>query len=158
MKFAGIELKGAYSTFLVIPKGLVDVVFTVTAVYDRRPFEELCPKPKPPNVRLPNQKEASPDFTNADYLKAINDWQDKRHVWLCLKSLEDTEELVWDRVDINNPDTYDQWEEELIEAGFTYTERVMLQNKILEVCGLSVDHIEKATDDFLASRQAQQNK
>jgi len=78
----------------------------------------------------------------------MTDWARKRMLWLILKSMEATKDLEWESVDINDPDTYDLFEDELKEAGLNQVEVNKLSMAALEANSLTDAMIENAQQDF----------
>lgn len=94
-----------------------DVIFQCHAVLDFDEFDALCPRPKPPLV-TPVGKTPYADDANPAYLKKVEDYSEKRSNWMILKSLEATEGLEWDSVDMKDPETWANYKKEL-ETLFT---------------------------------------
>jgi hypothetical protein len=87
-------------------------VFICGPVLDYGPFEKICPLPKPPLVMVPG-KDSYPNLKDNTYQKAVEQRSERRIQYLILTSLAATPDLVWDTVDINKPDTWENYDKEL---------------------------------------------
>jgi hypothetical protein len=139
---------------LVIPRGDVQVPFKFEAVISYDEMDEICPRPKPPTKILPGgAQEPAPD--DPDYQKRMTEWATLRVHWNFLKSIE-LSKIEWETVDMKKPETWGNYEQELLDAGFTSYEVIKLIRKCTEVNGLDQDAIEQATKDFLAGQEKEQ--
>lgn len=136
---------------VVIPLGGKEYVFKARPVIDFEPYELLFPRPEVPIKVLPGPKE-EPDPDNKDFVKALEDWASNRTAWMFLKSLEATEDLVWETVDMDKPDTWGNFEAELRETGFSDLHVMRIFEIITTACGLNQDKINEATKRFLAAQ------
>jgi hypothetical protein len=97
-------------------------------------------------------KESVPDDTDPKYIEALNRYGKQKMDWMILQSLAATPELEWERVRMNDPDTWHLWEEELKEAGTVERERVEILNTIFRVNSLTDSVFKEAKDRFLATQ------
>jgi hypothetical protein len=72
-----------------------------------------------------------------------------------LKSLESTEDLEWETVDINKPETYGNWQIELEDAGFSEIERMRVMQLCTQVNALDDNMLDQAKETFLAEAPQQ---
>jgi len=121
--------------------------FKLQAIEDMNSFEELYPEPKPPWVKN-NKGQVTYQKNDAKYKEAFADWARKRMLWIILKSLEPTEDLEWESVDINDPESYELFEDELKEAGLNVAEINKITMAALEANSLKDEVIERAQEDF----------
>lgn len=172
MRYKGKQLKGPKTETLVIPREPTyepgpngqaagtridnDVVFIAQAVLDFTAFDLLCPPPLPPNILKPGGVE-SKNLDDPDYKKAINEWGVKKRDWLILKSLELTPDIEWETVKMDDPETYVNYKQELVDAGFNTQEITMIVGLALKVNSVDEDKMEEARQRFLA-RQAANSK
>lgn len=121
--------------------------FKFQAVEDMNAFEKLYPQPSPPWIKN-NKGQVKYQHDDPKHQEAMTDWARKRMLWLILKSMEATKDLEWESVDINDPDTYDLFEDELKEAGLNQVEVNKLSMAALEANSLTDAMIENAQQDF----------
>ena len=149
MKIFGEETK-ANLVIIPIPRGNnTAIIFQAEAVLNNDDFDKLCPLPSPPMITFPG-KEPTQDVTDKDYIEKVSKYSTNKFCWMILKSLEATEGLTWDTVEMNNPDTWDNYEEELRKGGFTESEIIHIINGVIQANGLSDDKIDEARKSFLA--------
>lgn len=121
------------------------------AVLDYSDFEKLCPSPTPPEVIRPGGEKFL-DINDKEYLKKVNDHSTLKYNWMCLKSLEATEGIEWNLVDMSKPETWNKFEEELKSAFFTDTEIFRIVSAISQAQGLNDIKIQEALKRFLAGQ------
>lgn len=153
MKLKGEKIEGPQERVVVLPRQQgEDLVFKFGAVLDTDDFDKLCPMPMPPEKLLPGGGR-SMNVEDPKYREAINDWAAKKTHYMYLKSIEATDELEWETVDWGDPETWSNYNEELMEAGLTEAERLKLLQVYSEVQGLDQEKIDAATKNFLATPQ-----
>ena len=158
MKINGASVDARYVETVVIPRGDNQFVFRARPLTaeDEKFFEELCPKPTPPEFTVPGgRKETDP--TNATYVKARKAWSDLRSEFLFYTSLSATEDLEWETVTKEDPATWGKLEEELLASGFLNPEIILIFNAVISANGLDSSKIEEATKSFLAIQAAAQD-
>ncbi len=151
MKFLGIKIEKPEPLPLVIPHNGTEIVFLAQLVDNYDEFDRLVKRPKPPKKLLAGGKEES-DFKDEDYLKAVNDWSDKRSIWMFIESLSVTEDIEWELVDRQDPNTWLKFDEELKSAGFSSPVIERIKMLCFKACGLDQKMIDEATERFLAGR------
>ena len=149
MKYAGKEISGPSTEVVVIPRSDGDLVFRAKAVLDYSDFDKLCPTPEPPPI-VRRGGEKGFDTEDKVYQDAMDVWAEAKTNWMILKSLQETEELVWDTVDMSDPATYKNYETELQDAGFSPAEILRIVSIVITACGLNQEKIDEATERFLA--------
>lgn len=152
MKIKG-KKPGRNETFVVIPRQDGDFVFKLNAVPNYNGFEELCPEPVPPLITRPGQ-DPTPDTTDLGYLQQRKVHGEKRYAWLFLQTIKETEGLEWETVDYNNPNTWLNVEQEILDSGFNQNEYNYLLSKVIEVNSLSEAMLNEARARFLLSLEA----
>ena len=157
MKLRGKESSGPATKVVVIPRDEGDdLVFKVQAVLNYADFEALNPMPKPPVLTFAGGAKRE-DTTDPDFQEAVLKRVTQRFYWMYIKSLEATADLEWTTVKLNEPDTWANFEKELLEWITEYELRV-IKDKVMEVNGLNEDKITEATNSFLARLEAAQSK
>lgn len=154
MKIQGQEIYVPYEVTIVIPRQSENIVLKAKGVEDFSEFEEILPQPKPKYITDKNG--TRPDTNDPDYIKKVEDWSKKHLTWIILKSLEATEGLEWDTVDISDPSTYDNLETELKSSGFNDREVVLIMSKCMDANSLNDKTIKQAEKDFLAGQEKAQ--
>lgn len=154
MKLKGIKPTSANTKIVVIPRGDGnDLVFKVQAVLDMEPFDKLCPAPIPPTIVRKDQSTAL-DVEDPKYKEKLTTWAKYKNAWMVIESLKATEDLEWETVDRSDPDTWDNYLDELKDFKLAVTEINIIMQAIAEVNGLDEDKIEEARKRFLASLEA----
>ena len=156
MKIKGQAVNAKNLEYIVIPRQQGDIVFVAQAVMSYDEFETMCPRPQPPKR---THKGGSVTLATDDpkYLKLLNDWAQQHSDWMVLRSLEATEGLTWDKVDMAKPETYQNWRAELTEAGFVNAEIMRILSGVMTANGLNQVRIDEAQSAFLAGLAKGQN-
>ncbi len=160
MKKNGESVFVPFKKWVLFPRGdNEDIAFLVeTKTKLQEQFEKLVPKPEPPVRRTLNSEETEVLFNDKKYQKAILEYatlMQSYNVLMCVKLPEDWE---WDTVDINDPKTFTNWQDEMISAGFSDTDVSRLSTEVGIALGLNNYTIEEATKSFLAGlRQKERN-
>lgn len=153
MKIKGKKISGPSEVIIPVIRGTDDIIFKARAVLDFTKFDLLCKMPKPPMIIRTGDTEATAQITDEKYQKAVDDYAKKRSAFMIIESLSATDDMVWEQVDMNNPDTWLNYEIELRESGLNEVEMARLINGVLEANGLDSQKIEEAKKRFLASQQ-----
>jgi hypothetical protein len=156
MKMHGKKMFGPRIEVLVIPRQEGDLVFKAKAVLDYDPFLKLLPTPQPPVRMLPGGIK-SVNTESPAYDKAMDEWAHLKWTWMILKSLEATETLEWETVEMDDPSTFDNYKAEMKDAGLSPAEVGLIQALVIDACGLNQVKIEQATKAFLAGRGQEQD-
>lgn len=157
LKFKGQTVANTNVEHVLIPRLPEPIHFIAKPVLSLKEFEELCPEPKPPIKTYPEEtgKKPEPDYDDADYGKKLTDYYTTRYYWMCITSLKDSPDIEWDTVDILKPETYNNFEKELQDAGFMPLEINAITTAVAAVNALDERQLERARANFLASQQAQ---
>lgn len=153
MKYKGKKLDGPPVEVVVIPRQTEELVFKAQAVLNYDDFEKLAPVPTPPKVVRPGGIE-SYDTEDKKYNESMDDWASLKFHWMILKSLQATEELEWETVNMSDPSTWDKYESEMAEAGLSPAEIDRIKAAVIDACGLNQAKIDEATKRFLAGQAA----
>lgn len=155
MRLQGKKIEGANIETIVIPRGDSEIVFKAQAVLSEETFLALCPRPKP-KVSIGRGGKRLEQVEAPNYVASLNEWGERKVAWLMVKSLEATEGLEWDTVNMNDPSTWVNYRKELADSGFTEAEQVRIINGVLAANGLDEQKVEAARQRFLASQQEEQ--
>lgn len=116
-------------------------------------FLQVCPIPEPPMRELPGG-EKKPMVEAKEYKAALAERNRQMLHYMIIKSLEATETLEWETVDLNDPSTYKNYADELMKAGFTAIEVTRIVNAVMATNSLDEEAIDKARESFLAGQRA----
>ena len=153
MKYKGKKLEGPQEAVVVLPRQSGDdLVFKFAAVLNMDDFDKICPLPVPKEKLMPGGGR-SLDVESQEYKDALDDWAMKKTHYMYLKSISITEDLEWETVEMSDPDTWENYNTELMDAGLTEAERLKLLQTYSQVQGLDQDKIDQATKSFLAIPQ-----
>jgi hypothetical protein len=147
MKINGRKIEGPNVEIVVFPRPNGDVVFKAQGVLETEDFEKLCPAPKPPMKLLKGGKKVE-NVEDATYKAQVKDWNAKQLDWLFLKSLEPTK-IEWSTVDLARPETWNNYQTELKEAGFSTVEINKLLLAVMTANSLNESKLEEARERFL---------
>jgi hypothetical protein len=162
MKLNGQKVEGSYIETVVIPRPTIVVdekevpqahIFKLGAVLDYSEFEKNNPEPIPPKKVVPGGKEVV-NFDDPTYLAALSKVQSNRFKWGFLKSLQATEGLELELVNINDSSTYDKIDEEFRNAGFSVPEIGRIWNGYTTANCLNESKLQEARKYFLPLQQA----
>ena len=152
MKIAGKKIEGLNEEHIFIPRGETEIHLIARAVVDFEEFDRLCPQPKTRKMRGRDGK-VTDRPNDSQYDLAMDQWGKKKIGYLVVKSLAATPDLEFETVNINDSDTYGQWQNELYEAGFSEAEIARVLNGVMIACGLDESKVEAARKRFLTGRQ-----
>ncbi len=158
MKIQGKTISGSNETYIVIPRASgEDIIFKARAVADMEPFETMCPPPMPPKKMLPGGDEVV-NLKDKTFLQAITKHSQKRLMWIVLTSLEATEDLEWETVDMSDHNTWENFQTELTDAGFSSVEVNRIVAECIDVNALDEEKISEARERFLLAAQEQRSE
>lgn len=137
---------------LVLPRGEEEpIVIRAQAVLDYDEFNAIFPRPEPP-VKIMRGGAKQPDFEAKSFLQEMQDYGLKRTQYMIIKSLSATEGLKWERVKIEDPNTWHDWENELKEAHISDVERQRIMAAVMEANALNEAKLEEARERFLSGK------
>ena len=149
MKYKGKKLEGRNTDVLVLPRGSERIVLKAQALKDYDEFEKLCPIPEPPKKLLPGGIQ-EPNTNDPVFLKQLNGYGEKKTNYTVIKSLEISEDIEWETVDLTKPNSWENWRTELKDAGFTEIEMLRILQLCTRVNCLDDDLLNEAKETFLA--------
>ena len=115
-------------------------------------FEKVLAQPTPPE-RIIKGGARIKDYEDAGYKAAILKWSGQRNDWSMLKSMSETDDLEFETVKSDDPETWGNWKKEF-DAIFGDNALGRVYIAYADANSLSEDTLEKARKSFLASRQA----
>ena len=154
MKYKGKKVEGRNSDVLVLMKGGDRIVFKAEAVENYNDFTELVPEPKPPEIIRPGgiKQINLKDFT---YVKRMEEYAIQKTNYFIIKSLQISEDIEWEVVDIEKPETWKNWRKELADSNFTEIEILKIMQLCTRVNSLDEDMLDEAKQAFLQEKSPQ---
>lgn len=153
MKLQGKKLSTMNVQVVVIPRDGGDIVFKAAAVLDTKDFDLLCPEPTPPNVLKRGETVPVPDINNPKYKEEMTKRNKLYTHYLLLKSLQATPDLEWETVDMTKPETWENVDKEMEDAGLNTMERAHIIQAVMRANSLDMNYIEEARKRFFSSAQ-----
>lgn len=154
MRIKGKKIQGANEEILVLPRPDGDVVFRARGVLDMDEFDKLCHEPKAPMLTKRGGITVE-DVTDKSYKKRVEEYGKKRMAYMIIKSLEATEDLEWDTVDLSDSSTWLNYEQEFRDSGFSQIEINRIITAVFTANSLNEKKLEEAREHFLAGVQSQ---
>lgn len=150
MRIGQVILDGPTEQVLVLPRLGGDVIIRARAVLhaDMELFHKLCPEPKAPAVMRRGDTNFSPNLEDKSYLVRLEEHGQKRFAYICIKSLEPSD-IEWEVVQLEKPNTWTQWVEELSNAGLSSVELQRVQSCVLQANALDEGKLKEARELFL---------
>lgn len=152
MKYKGKAVSGTNREIIPIPRDGGDIVFIAEAVQSWDQFEALVEEPKPPTMI----KAGGARVTNTSdpaYKKAMEDYNEYRTNYLILTSLQATDDLEWETIDLSKPETWGNYKKELLDADFSEIEIGRVLTGVMRANSLDESMIEEARSNFLLGQQ-----
>lgn len=151
MKIGGVDPKTLSPDYtLVLPRGEGMIAFKARGVMDMDEFSKLVPEPQPPKKMTRDGIVA--DVNAANYKLDMEHYGKRRLAFMVVKSLEPSG-IEWETVDVTNPGTWQNWEQDLKSAGFTSIECNRIVGLVLEANCLDENKLKQARDVFLRGPQ-----
>jgi hypothetical protein len=129
------------------------IVFQCGPVVDFKEFLRLAPEPKPPlrNVVGKGQQLLVDD---PKYLLKVEAHNKLRICYMMVKSISYTPDLEWSKVDLNNPDTWHEYEDELLTF-LTQPEYNRLIAAVYEANAPTEQRRKEALENFTSTEDSQ---
>lgn len=150
LRIKGRVVDGPKMTFIVIPRQDGDIPFTFVSIQNDDDFDKLCPMPKPPRTHKTGVGVVE-NTEDENFKKKLQAHGSLRADWFFLNSIRPSE-IEWEKVKLNEPETWKLWREELTEAGFSVAERDAIYKAFLETNTLTQAMVDEARLRFLASQ------
>lgn len=126
------------------------LVFKFKTVSNFDEFDKVYPEVTPMFKHFPDGTKEQ-YFDDENYKFRVNKRNMARIHWLYLKSIEATEGLTWDTIDMGNPETWGNYTNEL-NSWLTMTEQVAMLNACQRVNVMTEDMLKEARESFLAGK------
>lgn len=150
MKIGNEKIENTMVETLVIPWGGKDLVFKARPILSTDEYDKMCPMPEP-RVRSTPKGEVTRLIEEPEYREKFEEWASNRVNWTFIKSLQATDDLVWETVDLNDPSTFGNFRKEL-EDTFPLAIVLRIIDLVATACGLNQEKIDEATKRFLAGQ------
>lgn len=151
MKIGGVDPKTLSSeVFLVLPRGEQNIVFRARGLQDMDEFNSICPLPKPPGKLTKDGW--VPNLDDPTYQQVMTEWGRKRLGYIVTRSLAPSA-IEWDTVDLGNPRTWGNWEEDLKSGGLTQIECNRVLALVMEANALDETKLQRARESFLRGQE-----
>ena len=109
-----------------------------------------APHPKPPGKFTKDGW--IPNLTDPTYQQVLGEWAKKRLGYMVIRSLAPTE-IEWDTVNVDDPRTWANWEDDLKGGGLTQVECNRVLALVLEANALDEAKLQKAREVFLRGQE-----
>ena len=153
MKINGHKIMGPNREIIAIPRGDDEpIILIAEAVLDDSDFKKICPVPQPRLRKIDGQD--IPNIKDSNYIKQVERYSQKRTSWMIIRSLRATEGLEWELVDESDPNTWELYEKELQNSGFSELEINRIVGGCISANGMNESKIEYAKQRFLQVQQA----
>ncbi len=148
MKIGGIDPTTLpVEEVLVLPRGDQTLVFRATGLKDMESFKRYCPEPEPPK-KLVKGGVTVADLEDKTYQETLAAYHKYRIAYIVVNSLVPSQ-IEWDTVQLDNPATWANWENDLKSAGISDFECSRVLALVLEANCLDEAKLRKAREVFL---------
>lgn len=151
MKIKGATVPAPEPITVNFYRGTTVIKLQLQAVLSFEEFDRLVPIPKPPLVTNVKDKTQTLDFKSREYISKMEKYAKLKSAYIAIKGLESTEGLSWDTVNINEPDTWVNYQKEL-EVTFTDMELNRLVDGINEANNPTERRLTEAFNSFTPSQ------
>lgn len=139
---------------LYLPRDTGVIVFHFLAVNDDSDFQALVKRPGVPRVWKVGEGNVD-NPADPNYIKKRDDYAEKKGNWYFLTSIAPSN-ITWETIDMANPETWGNWQNELKAAGFSESERDRIYSSFLE-CNMVTDSmLIEARNRFFSEQQAKE--
>jgi len=149
MKIFGKKYDTPHRESVYFPREDDIIEITAEAIVDDADFYKYCKEPKAPII-LVKGRGRIPDYEDKYYKSAVEVYKARRTALIIITSLRATPGLEWDKVKLDNPDTWLLYREELKDFGFSMAEINQITNTVLAANSLDDAKLQEARERFLA--------
>lgn len=146
MKIAGREISGPNKVTLVLPREDSEDIVIIAQACDTDAVDDILIEPQPPIKVIKGEK--IKDLKDEGYIDQMNNYYVRRLAYIILKSLEPSD-IEWETVDIEDPKTWTNYNQELKDAGFSTVEINRIGAAVMEANALDEAKLEAARQVFL---------
>ena len=155
MKYKGKKVEGPNEEIVVIPRGdeVDDFIFICRAIPGYEDFDKIVKEPEPRSIMRKGDLKSSPLLDEPEYKEKLKVYELQRLSWLIVQSLKATEDLEWDTIDYNDPETWGNYDSELRSSGFSSIEIGRIVRGVMIANSLDQRKVDEARQSFLAMRR-----
>lgn len=154
MKIGAVPVTGPKKVTLILPREEGNLVFYFVAVTDDKEFDSIIPEPEPPSTFNVKTQLTVKNYNDVNYKDKVKARNKIKNAWVFLESIKPSQ-IEWDTVDLEKPDTWPNWEDDLRKAGFSIQE----VNTVFDYFGkanfVTDEMLDEARKSFLASQAAE---
>lgn len=155
MKMPGLEAPEPSQRIVAFKRpGGKWISFTVRGVDRFDDFQKMCPLKKP-SWSMDASGRKTYNTNSPEYQKYLAAQNKKFDDWLLIESITEPSSIEWDTVDRNDPETFGNWETELIEKGISAGERRRITLAVEEVNNITDQSVQETMADFLSTAHAE---
>ena len=152
MKIKGKKIEGRNVEVIIIPRMEEDIVFLAEALPDYDEFDKKVKAPEPAEIIRPGGIREQ-DTDDPDFKERLKEYATKKTDFTVLVSLQKTEDLEWDTVDMEEPETWNNWRKEMADSGFTDIELMRVVNGVSRANCLSDEMLDEARRNFIRTQE-----
>lgn len=149
MLINGLKINIPFRRDIVIPRVDEDIVFTAVAVSSEKEFESKCKEPQAPKEHDVKGNLIRIIHDDPKYIKQRREYFERKLNFQIIKSLEN---VVWETVDLDDPETWENWKQECIDSGLSDMEVAKLLGEVLDTHNPTSEIVEKEKKRFLAKQ------
>ena len=131
---------------LVLPRLGGDIIIKAHSVSINAEFDKIVPEPTAPGIRTKSGFE--PDYKDTTYRKQVSLREERRFAYMILRSIEPSD-IEWVTVDLDKPDTWSNWIDELQENGLSEVETSRIVQVAMAANTLDESKLREARERFL---------
>jgi hypothetical protein len=152
IKIGGREVPTALNEdFIVLTRGEESIVIRARALPDMDEFLDAVTEPKPPGKLVKGDWKDNLD--DPTYKQRMEMFARQRAGFLVIHSLKPSD-IEWETVDIDDPKTWPNWEDDLKNSGFTNVECNHILQLVMDVNQLDEAKMKAARESFLRGQVA----
>jgi hypothetical protein len=163
VKYKGKTPTALFEKILVLPRSdryvngvpEEDIILRFKPVSNWEDFTKVCPEPICPKIQIAGQepRNATPEEA-PEYGKRLRAHSIRQTQWLVITSISATTDLVFDNVKMAQPETWGNFDKELLEAGFNIFEIQKIYDFAMQANVLTDEALDAARERFLATERA----
>jgi hypothetical protein len=145
------DLAAPNQDVLVLPRSTEQIVFTAEAIMDQSDLDNYIKEPEPTKV-FHKGKGWIANVKDKEYIRQMTHYGKLRVAYFVVKSLEPSK-IEWDNVDLEDHNTWSNWEDDLKNNGFTQHECNLILGLCFRVNQLDERKLEQARQLFVLGQE-----
>jgi hypothetical protein len=163
VKYKGKTPTALFEKILVLPRSdryvngvpEEDIILRFKPVSNWEDFTKVCPEPICPKIQIAGQEQRDATADEApEYGKRLRVHNLRQTQWLVINSISATTDLTFENVKLDQPETWGNFDKELLEGGFNIFEIQKIYNFAMEANVLTDEALNAARERFLATERA----